>query len=288
MWKEHFRTGVDIIDDQHKELFDKTGVLLRGVNDSVENNRDLCISTIQFLKDYAISHFAYEEKLLQSVEYADFAEHKTQHEKFLQSVMNYEQKMIETDFGAKYVREFTGMLATWLIYHVADVDVRYVEYMRGVEHSTRAAARSHKDMVRNGVVTTLNMMAGLEEQSFAFVDIYDADGGDYVSVEVGLTGDISGYIAYVYPVPFIKNLIYALMSYTPDDIGDMELSALFELTNIISGNICNQMSKAESKLCDIKPPSIADMSIIEPDEKFYLDTGIGVIETDLVVEYLAA
>jgi len=290
MWKEKFRTGIEIIDAQHKELFDKAGVLLAGANDSVDENREKCVSAIRFLESYAVSHFAYEEAYLRSVNYPDYNEHKAQHERFLQSVLGYEQKMIESDFSPKHVKEFTGMLATWLIYHVADVDLRYASYMRGDGRAAQAeAARKHCDMVRASVVSTLNMMAGLDEQSFEFVNVPGADGGGgSVSVEIGLTGDISGYITFVYPVAFIKNLIFALMNYTPDNIGEMEISALFELTNIMSGNICGQISKAENMLCDIKPPVLLDMSIAEPDERVFLETGIGVIETDLVVGYPAA
>ena len=289
MWKEKFRTGIEIIDAQHKELFDKTEVLLKGANDSVDENREKCVSAIRFLENYAASHFAYEEEYLQSVDYPLFDEHKAQHERFLQSVLGYEQKMIESDFCPKHVKEFTGMLATWLIYHVADVDLRYANYIRGDGRESQAAvARKHCDMVRDGVVSTLNMMAGLDEQSFVIVNTPGADVGGSVSVEVELTADISGYIAFVYPVPFIRNLIFALMNYTPENIGEMEISALFELSNIMSGNICGQISKAENLLCDIKPPVLLDMSLAEPDERIFLETGIGVIETDLVVEYPAA
>jgi len=368
MWKESFRTGIDVIDRQHKELFEKTAILLRGANDSVENNRELCISTIRFLENYAVSHFTYEEDYLLSIDYPDFAEHKMQHDKFLQSVVSYEQKMEESDFSAKHVKEFTGMLATWLIYHVADIDLRYAKppkYSGGKDsrasaptataaatttaassatasaasatatsatasaasatatsasasaapapasaasaHATSAAsdtasaasapatsasaaaaARNHGEMVRDGIISTLNMMAGLEEQSFKDADLFDAGGDGAVSVDVGITGAASGYMTFVYPVPFIKNLMTSLMNYTPSEIGEMEISALFELTNIIGGNICGQIQKNENRRCDVMPPSLSDISIDEPDERICLETGIGVIKTDLVVDYLAA
>ena len=300
MWKEKFRTGIDIIDAQHKELFDKAGVLLAGAGECVESNRENCIATVLFLKNYSISHFAYEEEFMQSVDYEDFAEHKVQHEKFMQSVLFYEQKMMESDFDQRYVKEFIGMLATWLIYHVSDVDMRYVRHISGdrvgetppesgvAQVSAASGGRRHADMVRSGVSSTLAMMAGLEDDSFSVVDCLDADEGDSMSIEVGLTGDISGYITYVYPKEFVKNLIFSLMNYMPAEIGELEMSALYELSNIMSGNICGQMSKIENKLCDIKPPTLLDMNAFEPDERIYLNTGIGVIQTDITVDYEAA
>jgi len=289
MWKEKFRTGIDNIDAQHKELFDKTGVLLRGANECVESNRDICISTILFLKGYAINHFSDEEKYLKSVNYPDIDDHIAQHKKFIQSVLDYERRMIETDFSPKVVKEFSGMLATWLIYHVADSDLKYaVNAQKAAQTAGTAAAHNHADMIWNSVVSTLNMMAGLEEQVFSTAGLSDMDCEGAIPVEVELVGGVSGYVTFVYSVPFIKNLVYALMNYTPDHVGDMEISALFELTNIMSGNICGQISKSINNFCDIKPPSLSEMDITEPDEQVFLNTGIGVIETNLVIEYPAA
>jgi len=53
-WKESLRIGVDIIDEQHKELFAKTRELLKEINGHSADKKQKCISTILFLKDYAV------------------------------------------------------------------------------------------------------------------------------------------------------------------------------------------------------------------------------------------
>ena len=49
MWKESLRIGINVIDEQHKELFLKTEELLKEVHDSGVAHNDKCISTILFL-----------------------------------------------------------------------------------------------------------------------------------------------------------------------------------------------------------------------------------------------
>ena len=125
MWNESFRIGVENIDRQHKELFKKTEELLIEVrNESVEyaDRKEKCISTILFLKDYAVKHFADEEAYQISINYKDFDAHKKLHEKFVETVLQHEKKLTESDFAKTDVSEFAEMLVAWLLYHVVDAD----------------------------------------------------------------------------------------------------------------------------------------------------------------------
>jgi len=367
MWKEKFRIGVSCIDLQHQELFAKTGELLREVNDSVDKHRDTCISTILFLKGYAVKHFADEEKYQKSIRYVNFDEHKKQHEKFIRTVLDHEQKMLAADFDAKSVKAFTGMLVTWLVYHVTDSDQKVGQYkpeaaqaawsaqaaqavlaaqssqaalsalsspaglssqaarstqsspaglsshaVRSTQSSPAAQStqsaqpsqaamsststqapgglpaefgHNHSDMVYRGVLDTLNTMADIEQDSIKLVDICEETFADSVAIEVALSGEVTGYMTFVYPVPMIKKLIFALMNYVPDNVGELELSALFELSNIVGENICGRISRAEGFTADTRPPVLINMHDETPDERILLDTGIGVIETDIVLEH---
>ncbi|MCL2631117.1 MAG: hemerythrin family protein [Firmicutes bacterium] len=124
MWQDAFSIGVEHIDNQHKELFAKTGELLDELRANGMNNKDRCITTILFLKDYAIQHFADEEAYQISINYSGFAEHKKLHTQFLQDVLAFEQKMIDSDFAETVVKKFADWLVAWLLYHVVDADKR--------------------------------------------------------------------------------------------------------------------------------------------------------------------
>ncbi|MCL2634199.1 MAG: hemerythrin family protein [Oscillospiraceae bacterium] len=122
MWKDSFCIGVEVIDRQHKELFDKTEELLSEVRNNGMKYKDKCISTILFLKDYAVKHFADEEAYQISINYKDYDAHKKLHDKFVQTVLKHEKKMEASNFAESDVREFVDALVAWLLYHVVDAD----------------------------------------------------------------------------------------------------------------------------------------------------------------------
>ena len=289
MWKESFRIGINSIDKQHKELFDKTGELLKKVNSGVDKLCDQCVSAILYLKDYAVKHFADEEAYQKSIRYSAFDEHKKQHEKFIQTVLDHEKKMVESEFDAKSVKEFTGMLVTWLIYHVADSDQKIGKFKSGeaVVCNLPETAEDHSEIVCTCMTDTLNMMAGLDERNIKLVQSCSESFKNAVVVELDLVGDISGYITYVYPVHFIKNFVNAVMNYMPEKIGDLEISALYELSNIVSDNICKAIYKTEGLFCETTPPSLSNFFEYHHDERIYIETELGVVEADIVVEYMS-
>ena len=281
IWKETLRIGVDSIDEQHIQLFAKTEELMDEVQNNGADSKQKYISILRFLKDYAFNHFADEEAYQKSIGYKDFAEHKKLHEKFLQTVLGQEKKLIASDFAEKDIKELTGMLATWLLYHIADADQTYAN-----ESAVKAKSYdSHGAIIYGSICDVLNKMAGFDIQAIKKVEKHNETFDDSLVIEVEFSGDISGYIALVYPVMFIKNLIDSMMGFMPEAIEELELSALFEASNIISGTICRQIAAAKGIFCDIGPPSLLQRLQICPQERIALDTGKGIIEVDTEIIY---
>ena len=280
MWKESLRIGVDHIDAQHQELFRITDELLKELRGSSEQRKQKCISTVHFLKDYAAKHFAEEEAYQQSIGYKGFAAHKKLHDKFRETVMLHENKMAASDFADKDVKEFTGMLIAWLLYHISDADQKYVKEVEPPE-----IAHDYSGIIRNGVRDTLYKMGGPDYQLVHIIEAHTEPLGDSLAIEVKLAGDTSGYIILVYPVGFIKGLIYSMMNYTPEVLDELAISAMFETSNIISGSICNQIAKDRGILCDIMTPHRIQRSAAHPEERITLDTGKGIVEVDIAVVY---
>ena len=285
LWKDKLCIGVDIIDEQHKELFSKTDDLLKAVTEKKQNQKQGCISAVNFLKDYAVKHFATEEGHLKTIGFPDFEDHKKLHDKFIGTVLHHEKKMLESDFDEKDVKEFTGMLIAWLLYHVADCDQKHGRFARDEKQEKPAdAAYHHNEIVCNSISDVLNKMAGLDT-STKIINTHSETFDGSVAVEISLIGDVSGFIAFVYPVIFIQKLINEMMAFTPKTIGELEISALFEMSNIISGTVCGQIGKEKGIFCDIKPPLMISRADIVSDEKVILDTGIGIVETGISIKY---
>jgi hemerythrin-like metal-binding protein len=284
MWRDSFRIGVAVIDEQHKELFAKTEELLRAIQESKAGrlvHKEKCISTVLFLKDYAVRHFADEEAYQKQIGCKDFEAHKAMHVKFVQAVLSHEKSMVESDFGEKEVRSFAGMLAAWLLYHVADADQKI-----GKETKKAETLYCHNEIVLNSFCHVLSKIAGIDSNDVKEAQTQKMQTEDSVTVGVGLIGGATGFINFIYSAEFVKNLIYSMMSFRPESIGDLEISALFEASNIISANICGKISKAENIVCDITAPFIAKGSSNAPHKEIIaIDTGIGIIETEIIINY---
>ena len=277
MWKESLRIGVDLIDEQHKELFRITGELLKEFRGGGEH-KETCASTVLFLKNYAIKHFSEEEAYQKSVGYQGFDEHVKLHDKFRETVFRHEQKMLASDYADKDVKEFTGMLIAWLLYHISDADQKFGKV-------PAETPREHGAIISDSVCDTLRKMAGFDDRLMKPAEARGETADGAFVVEIGLTGDISGYIAFVYPLGFIKNLIQAVMGFIPEAIDELEISVLFEASNIISGNICGQIAKSKGIVCDITTPYSSQRPSVRPDERIALDTGKGIVEVDMTIKY---
>ena len=284
LWKETLRIGVDSIDEQHKELFRRTDVLMKEIFVAGVDYKQKCMSAIQFLKDYTVKHFADEEAYQKSIGYKDCEAHKKLHEKFVQTLLIHEEKMAGSDFASKDVKEFIGMIVAWLLYHISDADQKYVK-----EPEQAESARGHGDIVCAGVFDVLHKMAhfdtGLMKKFGSHADTNASLLEEPFVIEVEFVGDISGYIALVYPFVFVKNFINAIMNFTPEIIDELEISALYELSNIISGTVCRQITREKNIFCDIKTPNMTIRRTDLPEESFILDTGKGIIEVNLEIIY---
>jgi CheY-specific phosphatase CheX len=105
-----------------------------------------------------------------------------------------------------------------------------------------------------------------------------------LSVALNLIGDVKGGVTFVYSKDFACALIKSMMSVEPDCLDEMVLSAMAELTNIVSGGATIRLMNA-GKNCDITPPeaSLKPRKIWER-EGFLLDTHRGRLQVLLSLD----
>lgn len=132
LWKESFRTDVELIDTQHQELFQRVTDFLQALKaegqwaEKIERVKE----TSTFMQNYVVEHFSDEEVYQKEINYPAYEEHHILHEEFKADVFKYAKKMAEADYKEDIVQEFAGKLLTWLIYHVAREDQKIGEYVR--------------------------------------------------------------------------------------------------------------------------------------------------------------
>lgn len=252
MWKDSYRIGVDIIDEQHKGLFDMVENLLNIVKQQQENVKDECIKAVAFLKDYVVKHFADEEAYQRSINYEGYEKHRMIHQGFIATVLDFEKKMAESGYDLAVVKQFTGMLVTWLIYHVASEDRRYIDLVQPAQ--PLAEAKTYQDSFTESMRKVFTTLTGAAvDDVVAGLPMVEEE----LYVSVGLTGRWEGDVVFIFPKETAFAIIQAMTFMEVEAVDDIVISALCEVSNIVSGNAASVLAAGGIK-CDITTPNFSD------------------------------
>jgi hemerythrin len=133
-WTEDLSTGIEKIDEQHKELFEKINDLVAAVRQSVCKYK--IGDVIKFLEDYVFFHFGEEEKYMQQFGYPDYQGHKAQHKKFIENFNELKKELPKLEGGKKPgsydLSVWTNQVVVdWILDHIAKVDKSLGEFLKG-------------------------------------------------------------------------------------------------------------------------------------------------------------
>jgi hemerythrin len=133
-WTQALSVGIDIIDEQHKELFEK-------INDLVEAIRSHTCKykigdVVKFLEDYVVFHFGEEEKFMLELGYPDYKHHKAQHEEFMRNIERIKEILPTLEGGRKpgsydLSVETNQLVVDWIIEHISQVDKSLGKFLSG-------------------------------------------------------------------------------------------------------------------------------------------------------------
>lgn len=131
MWKERYRVGSELIDTQHQELFKRVSNFIRVLQGegSWEERLEEVQSTLEFMQNYVIIHFADEEELQREIGYPGLEKHAAIHEAFRQDIQAFGKKVEQEGFDEETVQEFGAKVMTWLIMHVGKEDQKIGEFI---------------------------------------------------------------------------------------------------------------------------------------------------------------
>ncbi len=130
IWKDSYKIGVQEVDDQHKELFERLNAFLRVVRgkETMEVKAEKVAETLAFMGEYVIVHFDSEEEIQRRYNYPNYETHRQIHERFKAEIAKFEDGF-HRQFDEDLLQEFSGKLLAWLINHVADEDQRIGDYI---------------------------------------------------------------------------------------------------------------------------------------------------------------
>jgi len=135
-WQDDLNTGIQVIDNQHKRIVE----MINQLHDAQAQRLDgLVGQVIEELVDYTLSHFAFEETLLEDAGYEFTRAHKKVHELFIKRVSEYRLRFAA---GEDIADELKQLLGRWLFNHIRNDDANYAESVRANLHAlTRDQAR---------------------------------------------------------------------------------------------------------------------------------------------------
>jgi hemerythrin-like metal-binding protein len=244
---------VETIDNQHRQLFEMVDHLLQVMDNSehVDYKKE-CADAVNFLYDYTVKHFQFEEGYQASIGYKDIEAHKLQHQRFVVTVNNFAKRMLDSEYDMKVVKAFSGSLVAWLNYHVAETDQTIVgkRPLRDSE-SLLTCLESFSFSALNVITTMLGVKA---DEIVKTVPPKRQFKGD-ISYEIGLVGDMPGKAVFAYSGDFARSVIKSLTAIDMDELDEIAHSAMAETSNIIGGKATVMMSSG-GKLCDITPPAL--------------------------------
>jgi len=120
-WDNSYSVGVPFFDNQHQKLFD----ILNNFHAAIQSgkSKELLFPTLNELANYAAVHFGKEEEAMLKGKYANYAEHKKEHDVFTEEVVAYID-----DFrnGIKVMPlDILRFVVEWLKKHIAVSDKAY-------------------------------------------------------------------------------------------------------------------------------------------------------------------
>ena len=124
-WRDEYRTGNSLVDDQHQKLFQ----IVNRLHDAMlqGHGRDVLKKTLNNLTHYTLEHFKTEEQLMLTHAYPHYDEHKSRHEELKTKVLSL---IANFEVSSSLAIEVSHFLTEWLIHHIKGEDQKMIRYMR--------------------------------------------------------------------------------------------------------------------------------------------------------------
>lgn len=122
LWKEEYSTGIDLIDEQHKELFrllEEITAIYK--NDFITDKYDKIVASVDELRAYTEYHFDSEEAYMESIGYRRLFSQKVAHMEFKDRISKIDLKELDID-QSKAILGIIGVLTDWLVTHILKTD----------------------------------------------------------------------------------------------------------------------------------------------------------------------
>lgn len=126
-WRDELNIGVETVDRQHQEL-------VRSLNEFLEactqqKGKEKVEETLEFLIGYTVRHFRDEEELMKESRYPVYADHKREHDQFVQEIGELRQQIRDKGASVLTTIKLNRTLVDWLIRHIQKNDQQFGDFL---------------------------------------------------------------------------------------------------------------------------------------------------------------
>ena len=137
-WDESYSVGIRSFDDQHKKLFEIVNILCLLVKTRTAWDplgKDAMSEVLQDLRQYTKIHFETEERAMRTHGYADYENHKKEHDRFAgmvdEFILRFTNKQRFNKDGVMLTVEVLNAAIKWLDEHLNGTDKLYSAFLIG-------------------------------------------------------------------------------------------------------------------------------------------------------------
>ncbi|MBR5566052.1 MAG: hemerythrin family protein [Roseburia sp.] len=125
VFSSEYLTGIDLIDDEHRQLFALVNEVHSLVNDDlIFDKYDEIIRILTELRNYTEMHFHDEESYMEQINYADLDAQRRAHNAFIEKLVdiNFEELENLDNNQQEYLQDVLDFLVKWLVNHILKMD----------------------------------------------------------------------------------------------------------------------------------------------------------------------
>ena len=127
-WSSRLETGIELIDEQHRELFEMIDQLELAIYSGSASHE--LKSIFEYLNSYIAEHLEAEERLLRECNYPDFEKHAEEHDKFRKSIAEMSASYKKNGGDNYLALDVDKHLRKWWENHILKMDMAYIPFVR--------------------------------------------------------------------------------------------------------------------------------------------------------------
>lgn len=134
-WTQDLAVGVEVIDAQHRALFDAINAVLEEA--AAGRGQKEVVELMEFLDEYVANHFNLEEMYMRRFVYPAYPHHKAEHTAFVNDFFDLRDDLARNGVTPALSGKVTRRVGNWLVDHIGKVDKALGAFLQQAQEKIR-------------------------------------------------------------------------------------------------------------------------------------------------------